>query len=85
MVLLVSGKDSIAMCCLPASVCVSTYTASHCEIDGGDVMSGIDPLNVAPSSHNPDVIHAHPEMKDKPSLYKFFGPHKKFNDLIRTR
>lgn len=27
------------------------------EIDGGDVMSGIDPLNMAPSHHNDDVIH----------------------------
>ena len=26
-------------------------------MDGGDVMSGIDPLNMAPSHHNDDVIH----------------------------
>lgn len=64
---------------------MSTYTASHGEIDGGDVMSGIDPLNVAPSRHNPDVIHARGEIKDKPPLCKFFGPHQKFNGLIRTR
>lgn len=36
-------------------VCVILHI--HVEMDGGDVMSGIDPLNMAPSHHNDDVIH----------------------------
>lgn len=36
-------------------VCVTLHI--HVEMDGGDVMSGIDPLNMAPSHHNDDVIH----------------------------
>lgn len=70
---------------LHSSVCVPTYTASPGEIDGGDVMSGIDPLNMAPSSHKPDVIHAHQEIKDNQTLCKFFGPPQKFNDLFRSQ
>lgn len=38
-----------------ACVCVTLHI--HVEMDGGDVMSGIDPLNMAPSHHNDDVIH----------------------------
>ena len=43
-------------------VCVPVYVFAHflhtyVEMDGGDVMSGIDPLNMAPSHHNDDVIH----------------------------
>lgn len=36
-------------------VCVILHI--HVEMDGSDVMSGIDPLNMAPSHHNDDVIH----------------------------
>lgn len=38
-------------------MCVCVILHIHVEMDGGDVMSGIDPLNMAPSHHNDDVIH----------------------------
>ena len=38
-------------------VCLLFCSHVHVEMDGGDVMSGIDPLNTAPSRHNDDVIH----------------------------
>lgn len=38
-------------------VCVCSFCSHiHVEMDGGDVMSGIDPLNMASSHHNDDVI-----------------------------
>lgn len=45
------------------SMCVSVYVFAHflhtyVDMDGGDVMSGIDPLNMAPSHHNDDIIHS---------------------------
>lgn len=48
------SKKGESMC---VSVSVLVCTHIHVEIDGGDVMSGIDPLNMAPSQRNGDVIH----------------------------
>lgn len=47
-------------------------------MDRGDVMSGIDLLNMAPSHHNDDVIHRERERQIKQLLCKFF---ETFNDL----
>jgi len=47
-------------------VCVWSF-GSHMNVamDGGDVMSGIDPLNMAPSHRNNDVIPREKRQKRK--------------------
>lgn len=45
-------KEKACVCESMASFCSNIYV----EMDGGDVMSGIDPLNMAPSHHKDDVI-----------------------------
>ena len=61
----VGGWLGVCVCaCRWVGVCayVRVYVCSfsshiHVEMDRGDVMSGIDLLNMAPSHHNDDVIH----------------------------
>lgn len=63
-------------------VCVTLHI--HVEMDGGDVMSGIDPLNMAPSHHNDDVIHRFTDGGGIVAAIEILGVLETFNDANIT-
>lgn len=63
-------------------VCVTLHI--HVEMDGGDVMSGIDPLNMAPSHHNDDVIHRFTDRGGIVAAIEILGVLETFNDANIT-